>query len=66
VAGHNAIGGQWAFVGSLGTQAVRAFDQVAAATGLRDTQATQAGFRPITVEAVAGDREAYYYPGATP
>jgi NADPH-dependent 2,4-dienoyl-CoA reductase/sulfur reductase-like enzyme len=65
VAGENAVGGRWAFAGSLGTQVVRVFDQVAAATGLRDGRAAQAGFQPVTVEAVAYDHKAYY-PGATP
>jgi len=65
VAGENAIGGRRVFAGSLGTQVVRVFDQVAAATGLRDAQAAAAGFDPVTVEAVADDHKAYY-PGATP
>jgi len=65
VAGENAAGGRARFAGSLGTQVVRVFGLVAAATGLRDTDATAAGFEALTVAAVADDRKAYY-PGASP
>lgn len=65
VAGDNAAGGEQAFAGSLGTQVVRVFDLVIAATGLRDPQAAEAGFDPVTVEALADNHKAYY-PGATP
>jgi NADPH-dependent 2,4-dienoyl-CoA reductase/sulfur reductase-like enzyme len=64
VAGENASGGRREFAGSLGTQVVRVFDQIAAATGLRDAAAAAAGFDPVTVEAVADDHKAYY-PGAS-
>jgi NADPH-dependent 2,4-dienoyl-CoA reductase/sulfur reductase-like enzyme len=43
---------------------VRAFDLVAAATGLRDSDAGAAGFDPFSV-AAAADRKSYY-PGASP
>lgn len=65
VAGINAVGGTPTFAGSLGTQAVKVFDLVVAATGLRDDGARQAGYDPVTVETVADDHKAYY-PGATP
>jgi NADPH-dependent 2,4-dienoyl-CoA reductase/sulfur reductase-like enzyme len=65
VAGLNALGGNAVFAGSLGTQAVKVFDLVAAGTGLRDAPARQAGYDPITVETTADDHKAYY-PGATP
>jgi NADPH-dependent 2,4-dienoyl-CoA reductase/sulfur reductase-like enzyme len=65
VAGENAIGGDASYAGSLGTQVVRVFDLVAAATGLRDTEAAAAGYRPSTVSAIADDHK-IYYPGATP
>ncbi|WP_395108286.1 FAD-dependent oxidoreductase [Actinomadura sp. SCN-SB] len=65
VAGENAAGGERAFAGVLGTQAVKVFDRVVAATGLRDGQARQAGYEPFTVETVADDHKAYY-PGASP
>ncbi len=63
VAGENAVGGSRAFAGSLGTQVVKVFDQVAARTGLRDHEATAAGFDPLTVESEADDHKAYY-PGS--
>jgi NADPH-dependent 2,4-dienoyl-CoA reductase/sulfur reductase-like enzyme len=65
IAGENAVGGDASFAGTLGTQVVRVFDRVAAATGLRDSEAGQAGYDPLTVAAVADDHKAYY-PGATP
>ena len=65
VAGINAIGGDATFAGSLGTQAVKVFDLVAAGTGLRDDAARHAGYDPVTVATTADDHKAYY-PGATP
>jgi NADPH-dependent 2,4-dienoyl-CoA reductase/sulfur reductase-like enzyme len=63
VAGENALGGNRAFVGSLGTQVVKIFDQAAARTGLRDHEAVAAGFDPVTVASEADDHKAYY-PGS--
>jgi NADPH-dependent 2,4-dienoyl-CoA reductase/sulfur reductase-like enzyme len=63
VAGENAVGGDATFGGSLGTQVVKIFDQVAARTGLRDAEAQEAGFTPLTVEIETWDHKAYY-PGA--
>jgi len=63
VAGENALGGQREFAGSLGTQVVKIFDQAAARTGLRDHEATAAGFDPVTIESQADDHKAYY-PGS--
>jgi NADPH-dependent 2,4-dienoyl-CoA reductase/sulfur reductase-like enzyme len=63
VAGENALGGNRAFAGSLGTQVVKIFDQAAARTGLRDHEAEAAGYDPVTVESVADDHKAYY-PGS--
>lgn len=65
VAGINAVGGDSTFAGSLGTQAVKVFDLVAAGTGIRDGAARAAGFDPLTVAATADDHKGYY-PGATP
>jgi NADPH-dependent 2,4-dienoyl-CoA reductase/sulfur reductase-like enzyme len=65
VAGENALGGNRAFAGSLGTQVVKVFDQAAARTGLRDREAKAAGFDPVTVESRADDHKAYY-PGSHP
>ena len=63
VAGENATGGDREFAGSLGTQVVKIFDQAAARTGLRDHEATAAGFDPVTVAWEADDHKAYY-PGS--
>jgi len=63
VAGENALGGHREFAGSLGTQVVKIFDQAAARTGLRDHEATAAGFDPVTVGSEADDHKAYY-PGS--
>jgi NADPH-dependent 2,4-dienoyl-CoA reductase/sulfur reductase-like enzyme len=63
VAGENALGGKRQFAGSLGTQVVKIFDQVAARTGLRHNEAAAAGFDPITVQSEAHDHKAYY-PGS--
>ncbi len=63
IAGENAVGGSREFAGSLGTQVVKIFDQAAARTGLRDHEATAAGFDPLTVESEADDHKAYY-PGS--
>ena len=62
VAGENALGGSREFAGSLGTQVVKVFDQVAARTGLRHDEASTAGFDPVTIESAA-DHKAYY-PGS--
>jgi len=64
VAGENMLGGKREFPGSLGTQAVKVFDRVAARTGLRDREALEAGFHALTVALTVWDHKAYY-PGAT-
>lgn len=63
VAGENAVGGQAVFSGTLGTQAVKVFDLVATRTGLRDAEAREAGFDPLTVQVETWDHKVYY-PGA--
>ncbi len=63
VAGENGAGGQALFAGTLGTQVVKVFDLVAARTGLRETEAREAGFDPLTVQVEAWDHKVYY-PGA--
>lgn len=63
VAGENMLGGRREFQGSLGTQVVKVFDQVAARTGLRDKEALVAGFDPLTVALTVWDHKVYY-PGA--
>jgi NADPH-dependent 2,4-dienoyl-CoA reductase/sulfur reductase-like enzyme len=65
VAGENALGGSREFAGSLGTQVVKIFDLVAARTGLRDHEATPAGYDPVSVTSHADDHKAYY-PGSHP
>jgi NADPH-dependent 2,4-dienoyl-CoA reductase/sulfur reductase-like enzyme len=44
---------------------VKVFDLVAARTGLRDHEATTAGFHPLTVASQADDHKCYY-PGSHP
>ena len=63
VAGENALGGNRRFAGSLGTQVVKIFDHAIARTGLRDREATAAGYDPLTVRSEADDHKAYY-PGS--
>ncbi|OJX70199.1 MAG: CoA-disulfide reductase [Micrococcales bacterium 73-13] len=63
VAGENALGGDVRFAGSIGTQAVKVFDLVAARTGLRDHDAAAGGYEPVTTAASADDHKRYY-PGA--
>ena len=65
VAGENAVGGNREFAGTLGTQVVKVFDLVIARTGLRDDEARQAGYAPLTVESTFWDHKVYY-PGARP
>jgi NADPH-dependent 2,4-dienoyl-CoA reductase/sulfur reductase-like enzyme len=63
IAGETAVGGDRTFAGSLGTQVVKVFELAVARTGLRDPDAAEAGFDPVTVGSVEFDHKAYY-PGA--
>jgi len=63
VAGENAVGGNREFAGSLGTQVVKVFELAIARTGLRDSEAAEVGFEPVTLETEIWDHKAYY-PGA--
>ena len=63
IAGENAVGGSREFAGTLGTQVVKVFDLAIARTGLRDEEAIQAGYEPLTVESTIWDHKVYY-PGA--
>ncbi|WP_281492107.1 FAD-dependent oxidoreductase [Desulfosarcina cetonica] len=65
VAGENAVGGKREFQGSLGTQVVKVFDLAIARTGLREEEARQAGYDPLTVSFETWDHKVYY-PGAHP
>jgi NADPH-dependent 2,4-dienoyl-CoA reductase/sulfur reductase-like enzyme len=60
IAGENTLGGTREFGGTLGTQVVKVFDLVIARTGLRDDEATRAGFEPFTVETTTWDHKVYY------
>ena len=64
IAGENAIGGDRAFPGIVGTQVVEVFDLAAARTGLSEAEARRAGFDPLTRDAEPLDRNAYY-PGSS-
>jgi NADPH-dependent 2,4-dienoyl-CoA reductase/sulfur reductase-like enzyme len=63
VAGETAVGGDREFPGSLGSQVVKVFELAVARTGLRDPDAREAGFDPLTVGSVQFDHKSYY-PGA--
>ena len=63
IAGENAVGGDAQYAGSLGTQAVKILDLVAARTGLKQEEAGDEGFRSLTAEIEAWDHK-NYYPGA--
>jgi len=63
IAGENALGGNRTYAGSLGTQAVKIFNLVAARTGLRDLEAASVDHHPRTTGSTADDHKAYY-PGS--
>jgi len=65
IAGENMVGGDRHFQGSLGTQVVKIFDRVVGRTGLKDQEATVAGYQPLSVDFETWDHK-LYYPGATP
>ncbi len=63
VAGENAAGGDREFAGSVGTQVVKIFDMAIARTGLRQSDAAEAGINAATTASAFSDHKAYY-PGA--
>jgi NADPH-dependent 2,4-dienoyl-CoA reductase/sulfur reductase-like enzyme len=63
VAGDNAVGGDRVFEGSVGTQVVKVFDLAIDRTGLKEDEAREAAFDPLTVNTEAWDHKAYS-PGA--
>lgn len=63
VAGENAAGGAARFPGILGTAIVKSFEMKIGQTGLNESAAKAAGFRPVSVLIHARDK-ARYYPGA--
>jgi NADPH-dependent 2,4-dienoyl-CoA reductase/sulfur reductase-like enzyme len=65
VAGENAVGGDRAYAGAVGTQSLKVFGLAVVCTGLGDREARAEGFNPLTVASSANDHKAYY-PGAVP
>lgn len=63
VAGENAVGGDRRFEGVVGTQVVKVFDLAIGRTGLRETEALDAGFDAMSASTSNFDHKAYY-PGA--
>ena len=63
IAGENAVGGERLFAGTLGTQVVKVFDLAIARTGLREHEAREGGFDPLTIEGEYFDHKVSY-PGA--
>ncbi len=65
VIGTNVVGGSETFRGVCGTAIVKVFDCTAAATGLSETAAKQAGFDVETILSPSPDK-AHFFPGAKP
>ncbi len=63
VAGENAAGGDREFAGSVGTQVVKILDMAIARTGLRQSDAAEAGINAATTASAFSDHKAYY-PGS--
>lgn len=63
IAGENMVGGNVAFKGSLGSQVVKIFDQVAGRTGLHDRDCERFNIPHKTVGSEHWDHKVYY-PGA--
>lgn len=63
IAAENALGGQHAYKGAIGTSVVRVFDAVAGITGLSLKQALALGFDADAVT-VHKEHHTSYYPGA--
>jgi pyruvate/2-oxoglutarate dehydrogenase complex dihydrolipoamide dehydrogenase (E3) component/rhodanese-related sulfurtransferase len=62
IAATNALGGDLAYAGALGTSVVKVFDATAGSTGLTERAAREAGF-DVGVAVVHKDHHASYYPG---
>nr|WKN38660.1 FAD-dependent oxidoreductase [Tunicatimonas sp. TK19036] len=60
IAGENMAGGEALFQGTMGTQVVKVFDQVAARTGLHDRDAAKQHIPYRTVQSEHDDHKAYY------
>jgi NADPH-dependent 2,4-dienoyl-CoA reductase/sulfur reductase-like enzyme/rhodanese-related sulfurtransferase len=63
IAASNALGLDMAYRGALGTSAVKIFEATAAATGLSERAAREAGFA-VGVAVIYKGHHASYYPGA--
>jgi len=63
IAAENALGGQHAYKGAMGTSVVRVFEAVAGITGLSLKQARAAGI-PADAVVVHKEHHTSYYPGA--
>jgi NADPH-dependent 2,4-dienoyl-CoA reductase/sulfur reductase-like enzyme/rhodanese-related sulfurtransferase len=63
IAASNALGLDMAYRGALGTSAVKIFEATAAATGLSERSAREAGFA-VGVAVIYKGHHAGYYPGA--
>jgi NADPH-dependent 2,4-dienoyl-CoA reductase/sulfur reductase-like enzyme len=63
VAGEKAVGGDRQFAGVVGTQIVKVFDLAIGRTGLREEEAHDSSYSPITATTANFDHKAYY-PGA--
>lgn len=64
IAGTNALGGSMKYRGALGTAVVKVFNATAAATGLTEKAAREAGFETGTAY-VFKDNHVTYYPGGS-
>ncbi len=65
IAATNALGGALRYRGAIGTSVVKLIDATAAATGLTEKAARDAGF-DVGVSIVHKDHHAGYYPGGQP
>lgn len=63
IAASNALGLEMSYVGALGTSVVKVFDSTAAATGLTEKAAREAGLN-VGVAVIHKEHHATYYPGA--
>ncbi len=64
IAATNALGGSMRYGGASGTSVVKIFEATAAATGLTERAAREAGF-DVGVAVIHKDHHAGYYPGAS-
>ena len=63
IAASNALGLRMKYSGAVGTSAFKAFDATAAATGLTEKAAREAGFE-VGAALIVKEQHASYYPGA--